>query len=413
MQKTYLPPSTPSSNKSVTTEEYWLWSPSRNMKNKGGSLVSPSLIPKVPDSSKDLGSSSASGHNSLDVSGSDNHSSLPSVRPTDMKEYNESPSYFNCSSKTTSAYNESAPPVPCSTFSLKGYDHKKPSAFSGGPFNKTECNTNSISLPLSPDSLYTPAALFPLKRKHGVDTLSSTVKNISYNIYISGRESDLEIDDENFGLPLAKRAKHHHSRKIINGSGEAEYHFPVCQMHAERDISLPVRGCRNCTHVETMLSVYANWYQIFRKNNRKAKDSCSLNSRKAWDELRCKLANYKFKIDKTVQVPASPLREHSSDDAPLKRRLSVRIDPATIPDPAVYRREPEFRRTTKTYIPGRYADTSGGGFLDTSKPGMQTLDEWESPPLLPLGRMKNTLRPCLRRRNNSKLEPYSNGDLSD
>ncbi|MCJ1433404.1 hypothetical protein MMC27_002764 [Xylographa pallens] len=412
MEKTYLPPITPPSNKSVATEEYWSWSPSSNIQNKGDNLVPPSSFLNASDSPKDLCSSSSPDLNSLDTPGSDIHLSLPSVRSIDMKECNESPSHFYCSSDSTRAYNKIPPSVSCSTFSLEGYDRKH-SAFSGGTFTKIGYNTNPLSLSSSLNPSYTPATLFPLKRKRGVDTLSLTVKNISYNIYISDRESDFELDDENFELPLAKRAKYHHRRKIITASGEAEYHSPVCQMHAELDISLPVHGCKNCTRVEKLLSVYATWYDIFRKSNRKEKDSCSFNSRRAWDKLRCKLANYKVKMDKSVQVPASPLRERSSEDAPLKRKLSVRIDPSTIPDPAVYRSETEFRRTTKNYIPGRHADTSGGGFLNTSKPGKQTLDEWKSPPLLPTHQFKNTLRPCLRRRNNSKFEPYPNNHFSD
>ncbi|MCJ1318845.1 hypothetical protein MMC15_004177 [Xylographa vitiligo] len=384
MDKTYSRPSTPPSKTSATAEEYWFWSPSRDIQNKGDNLVSPSSIPEV-STSKTMGSSSSSVDESPGATGPDNSYSPPKFQAFDMIGYNSG-----------------------------GYDNDS-STFFGGSFNRRGYNTDPFSSPISFNPSYTPGTLSPLKRKRGLDTLSLTVTNTSYNIDISDRNNDVEIDDENFELPQAKKAKYHHRTKIITGSGEAEYCFPICQMHAELDISLPVRGCGDCARVETMLSLYAESYQRFRQSIRKEENFFSINSRKAWDKLRCKFANYKFEMDKAVQVSASPpLGKRSRRDTHSKCRLPVQIDPANIPNAEVYRRDIEYRRGSKSYVPGKHADKSGNGHLNTSDPKKQKLDEWKSPPVLPPRRVRNSACPCLRRRNHSQFESYCNhlGDSS-
>ncbi|MCJ1288003.1 hypothetical protein MMC26_007356 [Xylographa opegraphella] len=250
-----------------------------------------------------------------------------------------------------------------------------------------------------------PFSLSPPKRKRGVDTLSSYVKNTRYTVYISDRLADLEDNEEDMDLPSAKRIKLHHKTKIITASGNEEFHSSVCQLHAGLDTSLPVRECEDCTRVNKILSLYLEKYQIYLVSIVKEDKALEWTLRKAWDKSRCQFANHRLEEDNTIQVPASPLfRERLSSK---RRKRPVRINLSDISEPAVYRSQVEFRRNTKKYKPGKYADTSGSGFLNTSNPEQQRLDGWKSPSLLPLRRVKNPLRSCLKRRRDECSGSFS------
>ncbi|MCJ1292304.1 hypothetical protein MMC34_003854 [Xylographa carneopallida] len=316
-----------------------------------------------------------------------------------------SPFPVSSSSNKTSTYDASSPLSSSSEFLSNGCDQDEArflgfSGEVGGYVNTSRCK------------VCTPSALSSLKRKRGVDTLSATVENPSYNIDISHRTLGFEDIEEDIEMPPAKRAKYHHKIEITSGSGAVEYHDPVCNVHAALDISLPVDDCKECRHVHSMLVLYWTLCQKFRKSMRKAHRFFDGKTRREWDKLRCKFVNHKLKREKAMtQVPASPpLQEGSSAQNSSVRRQGVQIDSSAHSICTQYRTLHEFRRKSSSYIPGKYADTSGSGFLNTCRPERQNLDEWKWPPLEPLRRVENTVRPCLKRRRESR--PTSSAPLA-
>ncbi|MCJ1296772.1 hypothetical protein MMC34_008339 [Xylographa carneopallida] len=289
-----------------------------------------------------------------------------------------------------------------------GGDHTSPPHFFRSTKKFRDFNTRSSSPPPR-FSVYQPEHLSPLKRKRGIDTLSSSVKNPDFSIYISGRNDNFGVDKEDAELPPAKKVKVHHMTKIITGSGEVEHHPAVCPVHAALDISLPVRGCEDCIRVEKLLGLYIERYQAFRGTIRKADEFYSSFARKTWDKSRLAFAKYRFEVDKArIQVPASPLSRHSASTKPRPaRRPSVRFDHSALTDSSLYRRDGAFRRGLSTYVPGRHADTSGSGFLNTCDPKKQNFDEWRSPPLQPPRRVQDPTASCRKRCHDSLSGSYS------
>ncbi|MCJ1398397.1 hypothetical protein MMC11_001595 [Xylographa trunciseda] len=297
-----------------------------------------------------------------------------------------------------------------SCFSISSYKHGVNN--SSPPFGHFAGSTreynSSSSAPVPCYSSYKPSHSSPLKRKRGLDRISSTVKNVNFSVYISDRNGDFELDEEDTELPPVKKSKMHHMIRIITGSGEVEYHARVCQLHNGLDISLPVRDCQDCFRVDGILDLYLSRYQRFRCAIRKANEVFSRNSRRAWDKSRLAFANYKFEVDKaTVQVPASPpSRQRSSTNTLPRRKASVQIALSALTDSSQYRRDIAYRRSLPSYTPGKHTDTSGNGLLNTCNPRKQKLEEWQSPPLLPPRRVPTAARSCLKRCSDSRCEPY-------
>ncbi|MCJ1391364.1 hypothetical protein MMC18_004227 [Xylographa bjoerkii] len=212
-----------------------------------------------------------------------------------------------------SAYDRSSPRFDSSSFGSGGYNKSAPHPFFSSE-TSAECGSSSLASPPC-YSTYKPANLSPLKRKRESDTLSATLNDASYSVYISNRNKDHEAAGKSTESPPSKKAKLHHKAQITTGSGEVEYHAAVCEdHHASRDISLPVRECDACRRIDRILALYLSRYQQFRHLIRKAENLVNkANARSWWDRSRCALANYKADMEKArIQVPAFSAKESSN-----------------------------------------------------------------------------------------------------
>ncbi|MCJ1398398.1 hypothetical protein MMC11_001596 [Xylographa trunciseda] len=227
---------------------------------------------------------------------------------------------------------------------------------------------------LSPDhSTSTSPSQVPfLKRKRGIDTFSSTVRNTKDSIFRFDRDI-LELEAEKAEQPKTKKTKLHNKKKIVTGPGEVEYYDAVCQVHVSADISLPRSRCKECRRVSRIIrkenDLYAAWLLFKHKGNKATVEGNNTMCR--WRRTRRVLANFKIELVNArwaIQVRQPPLGSSRPGLAINSTRKSVRFDPACLTDQDRYRQRNSFKRKSRHYKPGKYSAPEGGSWENTSKP---------------------------------------------
>ena len=225
--------------------------------------------------------------------------------------------------------------------------------------------------PLQP-CVITTSQFSPLKRKRGVGTFSSTITHTNFSVFISDQDT-LALEANEAEQPKTKKAKLHHKKQIVTGSGDIEYFTAICHVHASEDISIPVAHCKRCRRTNSIirdeLDVYEAWLP-FKHQNNKANIEWR-NAMHRWLKTRRALANCKMKLEKaqsSTPVPDSPLAPSRSSPAAVPTRKSVRFDPACLTDEDGYRKQSRFRRESRHYKPGKYTAPEGESWENINEP---------------------------------------------
>ncbi|MCJ1422007.1 hypothetical protein MMC32_008376 [Xylographa parallela] len=211
--------------------------------------------------------------------------------------------------------------------------------------------------PLQP-CVITTSKFSPLKRKRGVGTFSSTITHTTFSVFISDQDT-LALEANEAEQPKTKKAKLHHKKQNVTGSGDIESPFAMSTL-------VRISAFRI---IRDELDVYEAWLP-FKHQNNKANIEWR-NAMHRWLKTRRALANYKIKLEKaqsSTPVPDSPLAPSRSSPAAVPTRKSVRFDPACLTDEDGYRKQSRFRRESRHYKPGKYTAPEGESWENTNEP---------------------------------------------